>query len=75
MPLFRFILWGFIAYFLYKLFKSLFKPTTHQRVFRQDTTQPASPPPFDPKNVEDIDYIEVKKKPSQEDPPETESSN
>lgn len=68
MPLFRLILWGFIAYFLYKLFKSLFKPTTNRRVFRQDTTQPTSPPPFDPRNVEDIDYIEVKKNSGQDDP-------
>lgn len=59
MPFFRIIILAFLIYWGYKLIKALLSGSGEgrSRVRRRGGRQVA-PPPYDPDNVEDIDYRE-----------------
>jgi hypothetical protein len=58
----RIILFVILFYFVYKLFKNLLKPAQKRRFFVKGKSQNKIPPPYDPNQVEDIDYEEIKRK-------------
>ncbi len=57
----RLILIGLVFYFLGKMVKSLFQVSPSARSRASTTKKPKqTPPPFDPSQIEDIDYEEIK---------------
>jgi hypothetical protein len=62
MGLLRIILYVVLIYLVYKLLKNLLKPAQKQRFSMKGKSQNDTPPPYDPNQVEDIDYEEVKRK-------------
>jgi hypothetical protein len=58
----RIILFVILFYFVYKLLKSLLKPAQKRRFSVKGKSQNNIPPPYDPNQVEDIDYEEVRRK-------------
>ena len=60
MGLFRTILIVVLVYFVYKLLKNFMKPVTKERPSVKGKPENHIPPPYDPNQVEDIDYKDVK---------------
>lgn len=58
----RILLFTILIYFVYKLLKNLLKPGGKQRPPVKGKPENHTPPPYDPNQVEDIDYEEVKRK-------------
>ncbi len=57
----RLILIGLIFYFLGKMVKSLLRIPSASRPSAPNAQKPKqTPPPFDPSQIEDIDYEEIK---------------
>ncbi len=68
--LLRLIIWGVLIYFVYRFFSNFFaKFKSPEPPIKGQHQQPA-PPPYDPNQVEDIPYVEVKKKDDDHDPSE-----
>ncbi len=61
--LFRTFLFFLLFYYLVKWFRNFIAPTSKNRPkVKGKSPENNAPPPYDPRNVEDIDYREVKKK-------------
>ena len=56
----RLVLYILLGYLLYKLFHSLFGGDGEKRRKVKGEPPRVSPPPYDPSQVEDIEYKEVK---------------
>ncbi|RMI14598.1 MAG: hypothetical protein D6681_04985 [Calditrichaeota bacterium] len=59
MSLIRILIWGLLFYFLYRLLRDLFSSRRSRRPTIKSDQTPHMPPPYDPTQVEDIDYQEV----------------
>ncbi len=55
----RILLYAILFYFLYKLMKKLFLPTTKKKTHIRGNSNKSKPSPYDKNNVEDIDYEEL----------------
>ncbi|NIS38076.1 hypothetical protein GWN91_02625 [Candidatus Saccharibacteria bacterium] len=57
----RIVLIILFVYLVYKLLKNLFTPRTNKNTsVKGNSSKTVSPPPYDPDQVEDVDYKEVK---------------
>ena len=57
--LFRVILFVTLFYFVYKLVKNMLSPGHGKKTFNRGTAPKNVPPPYDPNQVEDVDYEET----------------
>jgi len=63
LSLIRTFLFFLLIYYLVKWFRNFTAPTSKNRPkVKGKSSENSAPPPYDPRNVEDIDYREVKKK-------------
>lgn len=62
MGLFRTVLIVLLIYFVYKLLKNFIKPLSKDRPSVNGAPKNHIPPPYDPNQVEDIGYKDVKRK-------------